>query len=64
MEHLTGIVMVRPELSTLATSALPDAPVVPHVEPSHRLRRARLAVSLVLHRTAEAVAPREYRPVC
>jgi hypothetical protein len=40
-----------------AFSALPDAPVVPHVEPAPRARRARSVTASVLHRLGDVVAP-------
>lgn len=42
---------------SLATSALPDAPVIPHVEPRPRTSTARHTVALALHRIADRIAP-------
>jgi hypothetical protein len=41
----------------LAFSALPDAPTVPYVEGSRRVRRTRKALSGALHSLADHVAP-------
>lgn len=42
-----------------ATSALPDAPVVPYVDPAPRPRTtaARRRVAVTLHRLADRIAP-------
>ena len=52
----TLIIAARPT-SVEAFSALPDAPVVPHVEPAQRVRRTRAATAAVLHRLGDVVAP-------
>jgi hypothetical protein len=44
-----------------AYSAMPDAPVVPYVEPTPRIRRSRTAAASALHRLADRLAPA--RPV-
>ena len=43
-------------------SARPDAPVVPHIEPTPRTVRTRLAVAGLLERAAAAVSPTECVP--
>jgi hypothetical protein len=54
MSDIIGTLLTTPR-HPLATSAMPDAPVVEHVErPSHATRRA---VAAALHRLAEQVAP-------
>lgn len=52
---VTSIAAVSRELH----SARPDAPVVPHVEPAHRVHALRLAAARGLHRVASAVEPAE-----
>jgi len=43
--------------SAEAFSALPDAPVVEHVEPVRRLARPRAAAAGVLYRLGDLIAP-------
>jgi hypothetical protein len=58
MDMLQGAVVASHyKLLTEAHSALPDAPVVPYVEPKARAARTRRVVASGLHRLAEAVAP-------
>jgi hypothetical protein len=45
-----------------AVSALPDAPVVAHVEPGQHLRRTRSAAASALYRLGDVMAPP--RPTC
>jgi hypothetical protein len=45
------------------TSAQPHAPVVPHVAPTRRTPRARIALAAALQRASRAVAPAECSPV-
>jgi len=59
MDHLaTALIMSHRFMSAEAFSALPDAPVVAHVEPVRGVRRTRAAAAAVLHRLGEVVAPR------
>ena len=57
----------RQSTEELALSALPNAPVVPHVarapKPATRRTRSRLAVARVLQRAADAVTPAECLPL-
>ncbi|MDQ1614389.1 MAG: hypothetical protein QOJ60_328 [Actinomycetota bacterium] len=54
----------RQSTEELALSALPNAPVVPHVARAPRpATRSRLAVARVLQRAADAVTPAEYLPL-
>jgi hypothetical protein len=58
MDHLTVTQILSCRRTDLeAFSALPDAPVVPHVEPAARARRTRSATAAVLHRLGDVVAP-------
>jgi hypothetical protein len=57
MEYLVGATLAGLVGSDLANSALPNAPVVPHVEPSRPIRSARVALAKGLHRAATVVAP-------
>lgn len=41
---------------SIVTSALPDAPVVPYVEPRVRTLATRRTVALALHRLADRIA--------
>lgn len=41
---------------SIATSALPDAPVIPYVEPPARTSATRRTVALALHRLADRIA--------
>ena len=43
--------------SSEAVSALPDAPVVPHVEPVPHLRRTRVATAAALYWLGDVLAP-------
>ena len=52
--HIVGVGAAVRE----ATSALPDARVVPSLEPAPRAVRARTSLATGLHRLADAVAPR------
>jgi hypothetical protein len=49
---------------SLVTSALPDAPVIPHVEPRPRTATARHNVALRLHRLADRIAPAPEELTC
>jgi hypothetical protein len=51
-------IMSHRHTSGEAFSALPNAPVVEHVEPSRPLRRARTAAAATLYRLGDLVAPR------
>jgi hypothetical protein len=53
MSDIIGTLLTTPR-HPLAGSALPDAPVVEHVE---RRRITRLAAAAALHRLAERIAP-------
>jgi hypothetical protein len=67
MNLVFAAVFARQSTEELALSALPNAPVVPHVPraaPSATRRtRSRLAVASVLQRAADAVAPAECLPL-
>ncbi len=54
---LSQRLMAERRMSLEAFSALPDAPVVPYVEPAPRVRRTRAATAAVLHRLGDVVAP-------
>jgi hypothetical protein len=63
MEPLqTGTLVSAHYLHAEAHSALPHAPVVPHVERQPRAAAPRLLVAAALHRVADAVAPRPFGP--
>jgi hypothetical protein len=47
-----------------ATSALPDAPVIPYVEPEQRTTTTRRTVALALHRLADRIAPAPEELTC
>lgn len=64
MDMLLGFVQARREITDLAGSALPGAPVVAPVEAPQQVHRARLALSRGLHRLAQAVAPPQRSPAC
>jgi hypothetical protein len=56
--------LAREAIANTAESALPDAPVVPDVEPSKsptRTARVRLRLARALRRTADTIEP---APVC
>jgi hypothetical protein len=53
MSDIIGTLLTTPR-HPLATSALPDAPVLEHVEPTWHTRHA---IAAALHRLAEHVAP-------
>lgn len=54
---------LKDAMDRTARSALPDAPVLPFVEPPVRpTRRARLSLVSALRRTAAALEPAECRP--
>ena len=57
------IAMIRSQqlMNREALSALPDAPVVPYVEPAHPVRRTRVAADAALYRLGDLLAPA--RPV-
>ena len=58
MENLPlAMIMSHRKTSGEAFSALPNAPVVEHVEPSRPLRRARTATAASLYRLGDLVAP-------
>ena len=58
MDYLPfALIMSSRFMSAEAFSALPDAPVVAHVEPVPRVRRTRAATAAVLHRLGDVVAP-------
>jgi len=50
-------IMAHRHTSGEAFSALPNAPVVAHVEPSRPLRRTRTAAAATLYRLGDLVAP-------
>lgn len=52
-----ALIMSHRNTSGEAFSALPNAPVVAHVEPSRPLRRARTATAAGLYRLGDLVAP-------
>jgi hypothetical protein len=49
---------------SFVTSALPDAPVIPHVEPRVRTAATRRTVALALHRLADRIAPTPNELAC
>ena len=57
-----AMIMSHRNTSGEAFSALPDAPVVEHTEPTRPLRRARTATAAGLYRLGDLVAPP--RPAC
>ena len=58
MDHLAAALLMSHRFTSAEVfSALPDAPVVPHVEPVPRVRRTRAATAAVLHRLGDVVAP-------
>ena len=50
-----GLLMRRSETMSVSHSALPDAPVIPYVEPAPRLRRVRVEFAAVRRRIATVV---------
>jgi hypothetical protein len=63
MDYLPAtLIMSHRSMSLEALSALPDAPVVAHVEQVRRLRRTRTAAAAVLYRLGDVLAPP--RPAC
>ena len=58
MDHLPFALIMSSRMTSLeAFSALPDAPVVAHVEPVPRVRRTRAATAAVLRGLGDVVAP-------
>jgi hypothetical protein len=57
MHYLSEALRALDRESLEAFSALPNAPVVPHVEPAPRARRTRTVTAAVLHRLGDVVAP-------
>ena len=58
-----AIIASREGATHLAHSALPNAPVVPEPEPTvARIDRTRAALSSLLARTADVVAPKGWTP--
>lgn len=49
---------------SFVTSALPDAPVVPYVEPRRRTAATRRVVAVALHRLADQIAPAPKELAC
>ena len=60
---ITAALLSHSTVSSEATSALPHAPVVPHVARTRPAPRARIALAAALERASRAVAPTEYSPV-
>lgn len=56
MSDIIGTLLTTPR-HPLATSALPDAPVVEDVERLHRVTSTRRAAATALHRLAERITP-------
>jgi hypothetical protein len=57
-----AIILSEGATSREVTSALPQAPVVPHRICRERTRRTRSAIADLLQRAAVTVAPREWSP--
>jgi hypothetical protein len=58
MDYLASpLIPAHRMMSLEAFSALPDAPVVPHVEPVRPLRRTRYAAAAVLYRLGDVMTP-------
>ncbi len=57
-------IVARPNAERAVLSARPDAPVAGHTPPARRDRLVtpRLALSRVLHRAGDVVAPAAYTP--
>ncbi|GAA2085209.1 hypothetical protein [Actinomadura alba] len=49
---------------SFVTSALPDAPVIPHVEPRQRTAVARRKAAVALHSLADRIAPAPKEQAC
>ena len=60
---MLAALMPRGTMSVEAHSALPNAPVVEHVEPAAPMRRARSVAATMLYRLGDVVAPRRAVPV-
>ena len=66
MESFTTITnqYVQTSAHHLANSALPNAPVLPYVEPRRRLRRMFATIRHPVSRPAVSMRPARYSPEC
>ena len=63
MDNFITAALLSHTASLEVTSGLPNAPVVPHVAPTRRTPRARIALAAALERASRAVAPAACSPV-
>jgi len=63
MDNFITAALLSQTASLEVTSAQPSAPVVPHVAPTRRTPRTRIALAAALERASRAVAPAACNPV-
>ena len=62
--HAVAEMYSKRNVHGVAYSALPNAPVQPHTEPRHRVRRVATMLRRSLHRPAVAQRPARYSTEC
>ncbi len=62
--HAVAEMYSKRNVHGVAYSALPNAPVQPHTEPRHRVRRVATMLRRSLHRPAVALRPARYSTEC
>jgi hypothetical protein len=62
--HAIAELYTRTALNDIAHSALPNAPVLPYVEPRHRIRRAITSFRRPIRRPVAQIQPARYSTEC